>query len=349
MILIVVGGEVPLRHGSSCNLGSINLSEFVVNPFTNNAFFNFDLFKETIFLLINELDKILDEGMERHPLDVNRQAIRDYREIGAGILGWADCLIKMGIRYGSQKSLELAKEIGNLYITTAICCSSLRAKEKGSFEKYNYEYLAKSPFYCKYITPNSEIDNHIQKYGLRNARLLSVAPTGSLMNLFNTSGGAEPIFDLAYTRKTESLHGQDRVYDIFASIVQDYADAKGMDITDVSQLPDYFVTAHTIPYTERIHMQSVWQQYIDSSISSTINLPSFTSKETVGKIFLQGWKEGLKGLTIYRDGCKKDGILKSSTYAPQEQGNVCPSCGEKTEHTGGCESCPACGWAACSI
>ena len=129
-MLIVVGGEVPLRHGSSCNLGSINLSEFVINPFTKNAFFNFDLFKETIFLLINELDKILDEGFDRHPLKINQEAICDYREIGAGILGWADCLIKMGIRYGSTESLKLAEEIGNLYITTAICCSSFSADKQ---------------------------------------------------------------------------------------------------------------------------------------------------------------------------------------------------------------------------
>ena len=155
----------------------------------------------------------------------------------------------------------------------------------------------------------------VRKYGLRNSQLLTIAPTGTISTMLGISGGIEPVYANYYERKTESLHGTDVYYKVYTKIVQDYMDSHG--IKDDKELPDYFVTAMTLDYEQRIDMQAAWQQHIDASISSTVNVPnSFTVEETES-LYLKAYEKGLKGITIYRDGCARSGILSLGEEKPK--------------------------------
>jgi ribonucleoside-diphosphate reductase alpha chain len=156
--------------------------------------------------------------------------------------------------------------------------------------------------------------------------------------MLGVSGGIEPIFATHYTRKTESLHGEDKYYKVYTPIVQEYVNKHG------EALPDYIITAQEIDAMDRVKMQSVFQKYIDASISSTVNLPESASVDDIMNIYIEAWKQGLKGITIYREGCKRDGILIKEKKKP-----TCPECGAEIEHTGGCVSCPECGFGMCSL
>lgn len=145
--------------------------------------------------------------------------------------------------------------------------------------------------------------------GLRNSQLLTIAPTGTLSSMLGVSGGIEPIYANYYERKTESLHGHDEYYKVYTPIVKEYIKAHGLK--DDLELPDFFVTAQSLNYKERIDMQSVWQNHIDASISSTVNVPDNFSVEDVENLYLYAWEKGLKGVTIFRDGCARTGILST--------------------------------------
>ena len=149
----------------------------------------------------------------------------------------------------------------------------------------------------------------VRKYGLRNSQLLTIAPTGTLSTMLGISGGIEPVYANYYERKTESLHGTDVYYKVYTKIVEDYM--KQFSLTSDKDLPDYFVTAMTLDYRQRIDMQAIWQNHIDASISSTVNVPnSFTVEETES-LYTYAFEQGLKGITIFRDGCKRVGILNT--------------------------------------
>ena len=149
-----------------------------------------------------------------------------------------------------------------------------------------------------------------KRYGIRNGQLLTIAPTGSLSNVLGISGGIEPIFANSYTRKTETLHEEDTYYKVYTPIVKEYMDKHG--ITDEKDLPEYFVTAPEIPYEERIKMQAVWQRHIDNSISSTVNLPESATVEDIMDLYMKAWENGLKGITVFRDNCKRVGVLTTT-------------------------------------
>lgn len=296
--------EEPLPAGGSCLLGSINLSKFVINPFTKDAKFNFNDFKDTVRLGVFALNEVLHEGLPLHPLQEQKESVNNWRQIGLGILGWHDALIKLGIRYGDQKSLKLANRIGFDMIDTAISYSAQLTDRYGTYPMFNYNYISQSKFF---IENTSESTKEIVKQkGLANSQLLTIAPTGSIGTMLGVSTGIEPIYEFSYTRKTESLYGKDEYYKVYTPIVKEYISLKNSN-----KLPDYFNTAMTLNYKERIEMQSVWQKYIDASISSTVNVPTDFSVEEVEDLYKLAWKKGLKGVTIYRSGCKRDGILKS--------------------------------------
>ncbi len=306
--------EEPLPAGGSCLLGSINLAEFV----TENKEFDFDSFNKTVKISTKALNEVLDEGLELHPLQEQRDSVRDWRQIGLGIFGLADMLIKLGIRYGSGESIDLCNLIGFAMIDTAIRTSSELAKEYGTFPKYSHVDTAASDFYISNTT--SKTKEMVHKYGLRNSQLLTIAPTGSLSSMLGVSGGIEPIYANFYERTTQSLHGHEEKYKIYTPIVQKYIDEN--NIKDDTQLPDYFITAQTLNYKERINMQSVWQNYIDASISSTVNVPNdFTIKDTED-LYLYAWEKGLKGITIFRDGCKRLGILTTNTDKKEDNEEI---------------------------
>lgn len=232
-------------------------------------------------------------------------------------MGLADMLIKMNIEYGSQESIDLCDKIGFTMINHAIRTSANLAKEYGSYPKYS-ENVLKSEFY-NYNT-DEETRKIVEEYGLRNSQLLTIAPTGTLSTMLRISGGIEPIFANYYTRKTESLHGHDEYYKVYTPIVQNYMDEHG--IKDDKDLPPFFVTAQTLNYKHRIEMQSIWQSHIDASISSTINVPNEFTIDEVEQLYMYAWEKNLKGVTIYRDGCKRSGILTTdNTKKANEEEN----------------------------
>ncbi len=358
--------EETLPAWGSCNLSSINLGEFVRDPFSERARFEFDNFAEMVRQGVIYLNEVLDENMQLHPLKEQREMARQYRQIGLGIMGVADMFIKMGIRYGSPESIELIHQIGKVLINEALRQSALLAKEYGPFPRYNKEAVLKSPFLQANAT--EEVLELIEKYGLRNSQLLTIPPTGSIATLIGCSNGLEPIFQISYTRKSESLHQEDTYYKVFTPIVKEYMDRK--NITREEDLPDYFVTAHDLTYKERIDVQAAWQQYIDASISSTVNVPNEFTIEEVEELYIYAWKKGLKGVTIYRDGCAREGILitnkaKMSKLEKiqklqselnqlileqlKEDPDSCPMCGGTMIHSGGCSECQDCGYSPCSV
>lgn len=304
--------EEPLPAGGSCLLGSINLSEFV-----NDAKFDFYAFREAVSVAVKSLNEVLDEGLPLHPLKEQRDSVRDWRQIGLGIFGLADMLIKMGIEYGSKESVELCDDIGFAMANQAIRTSALLAKEYDTYPKYNEDAVLRS----EYLKENTDIETRklVKECGLYNSQLLTIAPTGSLSSMLGVSGGIEPIFANYYTRKTESLHGHDEYYKVYTPIVERYM--KQHNITDDALLPKYFITAQDLNYKSRIDMQAIWQKHIDASISSTVNVPnSFTVEETE-ELYMYAWEQGLKGVTIFRDGCKRLGILTTSDTNSETKDN----------------------------
>ena len=357
--------EEPLPAGGSCLLGSMNLSEFVVEPFTDNAIFDIEKFKACVEDCILGLNEVLEEGLSLHPLKQQQQSVSQYRQIGLGVMGIADMLIKLNIRYGSEESINLCDKISKRMLNSAVKKSALLAKERGPYEKYNEEAIFKSPFFINNIDEN--VKELVKKYGLRNSQILTIPPTGSISTMLGISGGIEPMFNISYTRKTETLHSQDVYYKVYTPIVKEYMNLK--DITDENELPNIFVTAMSLKPEERIAMQATWQKYIDASISSTINLPYEATIEDVYKIYMSAWENKLKGITIYRDGCERSGVLLNDKKSNKEkkvkeekiekteeheieEGHekfICPECGnESIIPTGGCTICLQCGYSKCN-
>lgn len=308
--------EEPLPAGGSCLLGSLNLSEFVRDAFTDHASFDFDGLKHAVKVSVRALNEVLEEGLPMHPLPEQRESVNDWRQIGLGIMGLADMLIKMGITYGESEALELCDQIGFLMADTAIAASAMLAKEKGPFPKYKQENILSTPYF-QANTSEGTVEL-VKKYGLRNSQLLTIAPTGTLSTMLGISGGIEPVYANYYERKTESLHGTDVYYKVYTKIVENYM--KDFKITDDSNLPEYFVTAMALEYHQRIDMQSVWQRHIDASISSTVNVPNRFTVEETENLYLYAYEKGLKGITIFRDGCRRLGVL--STEETKKSGPV---------------------------
>lgn len=312
--------EEPLPAGGSCLLGSLNLSEFV----TDTGDFDFEALADATYHATIALNEVLDEGLPLHPLKIQRDSVRDWRQIGLGVFGIADMLIKMGIRYGSEDSVEICSTIATYIINYAMAASAaLSATHNKNFPNYREDLTRKSKFYRNKIWEAT--DNAVKYNGLYNSQLLTIAPTGTLSTMLGVSGGIEPIFANSYTRKTESLHGEDHYYKVYTPIVSDYM--KKHNITNEEDLPDFFITAKDLNHSERIKMQQTWQDCIDASISSTINLPYEATPEDVFNIYVEAWKAGLKGITVFRDGCRRASILSTGTTTSNDNTNI-----EANEH-----------------
>ena len=354
--------EEPLMAGGSCLLGSLNLSEFVVHPFTDRAYFDTDKFVDAVQTAVTALNDVLDEGLLLHPLQIQRDNAYNWRQIGLGIMGLADMLIKMGIRYGSVDAVDTCQHIARTMLNAAVYQSAMLAAESEPFPKYEWGALHKSPFFQANIT--DAVKAVVEQYGLRNSQILTIAPTGTISTMWGISGGIEPIFAKSYTRKTESLHGEDRYYEVMTPICGELLEKTGL-----RELPDYVVTAADIHYLDRIMMQSVCQSYIDASISSTVNLPRTATQQDVWELYQQAWMCGLKGVTVFRAGCKRFPILEEkpaetvttddgqpeqategkNAYTDDTKYSVCDECGEPIEVVeGACVRCLKCGHSPCS-
>ena len=299
--------EEPLPAGGSCLLGSINLSAFVTDPFTDHAQFDFEGLKHCVEVSVGALNEVLEEGLPLHPLQEQQESVSKWRQIGLGIMGLADCLIKLGLAYGEEDAVNMCDKIGFAMADSAIAASAKLAKEKGAYPACEIDEVMSTPYFLANTTEKTR--ELVKKYGLRNSQLLTIAPTGTLSTMLGISGGIEPVYANYYERKTESLHGTDVYYKVYTKIVETYM--KQFGIKSDAELPDYFVTAMTLDYRQRIDMQSIWQQHIDASISSTVNVPNgFTVEETEG-LYMYAYEKGLKGITIFRDGCKRIGILNT--------------------------------------
>lgn len=308
--------EEPLPAGGSCLLGALNLSEFVENPFTPQAAFNIPEFKSAVRIAIRALNNVLDEGLELHPLEEQQQSVRDWRQIGLGIMGFADMLLKMSCQYDSARALAIIDTIGKTLVNTGLQESAILAKETECFPKCNKKKLLASTFLTVLKHSNVIQDNTInliKQYSLRNSQLFTIAPTGSISTMLGVSGGVEPIFATHYTRKTQSLHGEDVFYNVYTPIIQKMIDMELIEEEKVGNI----ATAQNIDPFDRVTIQATWQKYIDASISSTVNVTNDTTVETIRDLYQSAWEEGCKGLTIYRAGCKKEGVLVVDT--PKEQ------------------------------
>lgn len=292
--------EEPLPAGGSCLLGSINLSEFVCD-----GKFMFDDFVNTIDIAVRALNDILDEGLPLHPLQEQRDSVGDWRQIGLGVMGVADMLVKLHLRYDSYEAIAFCRDISCALANVAMYSSARLAKEHGKpYPKYQ-----KSTLLTPFIKQNADSITYdlIRKYGLYNSQLLTVAPTGTLSTMLGISGGIEPIFAKSYKRKTESLHGESRYYDVLTPIYAKYAQENNLTVND--RFPDWFVDSSEISPVQRVKMQAAWQKGIDASISSTVNLPNSATIDDIYTIYMEAWKNGLKGITVYRSGCMREGVL----------------------------------------
>lgn len=297
-------GEEPLPAGGSCLLGALNLSEFVVGKL-----FDDDAFRKAVKVGIVALNQVLEEGLELHPLLEQRTSVRDWRQIGLGVMGIADMLIKMEIQYGSEDSIVLCNTIAQIMAEESIATSVTLAKKYGAFPMCENDRIIETNYFREHS--DVEVAQNCHVYGIRNSQLLTIAPTGTISTMLGVSGGIEPIFANYYERKTESLHGEDVYYKVYTPIVEKYMKEHGL--TDDSQLPNWFVTSKDIHYTARIDMQAIWQNHIDASISSTVNVPNNFSVEAVEQLYLYAWEKGLKGITIFREGCERTAILSTDS------------------------------------
>lgn len=307
--------EEPLPAGGSCLLGSINLAEFV----KDGDFVEKD-FIEAIHIAVEALNDVLDEGLELHPLDIQRKTVGDYRQIGLGIFGYADMLIKLGLRYGSQEANAFTGYVGSVLASESIRKSALLAKEKGAYKMWTPEVM-ESEFFKFQIDKirDNDIYRLVKKHGLRNSQLLTIAPTGTLSTMLNVSGGAEPIFAKSFNRTTKSLHGEDVTYTVYPTIINEYLENTGKTLDNAD---DYIVSSEDITPLERVLVQSTWQQYIDASISSTVNLPKQTTVDDVKEIYMAAYENDLKGITVFRSGCARTAILVDTKNVNKENVNT---------------------------
>jgi ribonucleoside-diphosphate reductase alpha chain len=313
--------EEPLPAGGSCLLGALNLSEFVENPFTDKAAFNIPEFKSAVRIAIRALNDVLDEGLELHPLEEQRDSVRDWRQIGLGIMGFADMLLKMSCQYDSARALDIIDMVGKTLVNTGLEESALLAMDTEPFPECDLRLILASTFITVLRNSNVIEDNTIdliKRYGLRNSQLFTIAPTGSISTMLGVSGGVEPIFATHYTRKTESLHGEDVYYNVYTPIIQKMIDMELIAEENVSTI----ATAQNIDPFDRVTIQAQWQRFIDASISSTVNVTNDTTVETIRDLYQAAWEEGCKGLTIYRAGCKKEGVLVVDTSKEQTMENT---------------------------
>lgn len=292
--------EIPLEAYGACNLGNINLSAFVKSQFDNPEL-DWETLEKAARFTVRFLDDVVDYNLYKHPLKEQTEEAAKSRRIGVGFTGLADMLIKLKIKYDTQESIKF---IGSLFerIMNIVYDQSVElAKEKGTFPAFDLESHLKSPF-MDGLDP--EVLKKVKEKGLRNVAILTIPPVGSGSALAGTSSGVEPVFAFSYTRRSESLSKQ--TFKVYHPLVREYMDL--YEIKDEEDLPEYFVEAHKIDPKFRIQLQSTIQKYIDHSISSTVNLPSTATVEEVGKIYLDAWRQGCKGVTVYREG-SREGIL----------------------------------------
>jgi len=301
-------GELPLpSSGGVCNLGAFCLLEYVKNPFEENVYFDWKQFKEDIPIAVRTLDNIIDAS--RYPIENVRKMQKDWRRIGLGFTALADTFVMMNIKYGSKDSIELTKNICKVLRDESYKASAYLAKEKGPFPKYNREKLFDKKNSMVRKLPK-DIKELIWKHGLRNIGLNTVAPTGTIsIALFdNCSSGIEPIFSTKAVRRILDENREEKEFTMYDRAYMIWKEKFNKSETD--EIPDTFVTTLNIDPYECLDVQAVAQEYIDHSISRTINLPIGFSYQKYKKLFMYAYEKGLKGFTTFNPEGSMKGILQ---------------------------------------
>lgn len=301
---------------TACCLGSINLYNCVDNKFSPNAEFNFKKFNNLVSIGVDALNQVLDYGRDKQPLEANKKAIDDWRNIGLGFFGLADALVALGIRYGSKEAQALLYSISKIMMLKALDSSCNLAALQGTFKKYNWEKTKKSKIISslKGTLLGNSLYEGIKEDGLANGSLISIAPTGTISLLAGGfSGGIEPMFKVSYERTTHTLEGKGETFRVFPTSIKELLEYHNLPLTltneEIKEKFSHIVEADEIPYVERIEMQRSVQDNIDNAISSTINLPESATPEDIYNIYMMAWKAKLKGVTVFRDGCMRLSIL----------------------------------------
>lgn len=334
-------GELPLSAYGACILFTLNLTGFVVDAFKAKARIDWKLFDKHVRIGLRLADDMIELEMEKvkqildkidsdpEPTIIKRTErelwegiLRNYekgRRVGLGVTGLADMLAMLNVKYGSDESLQVVDKLFATLQITIYDEDAELAKDRGHFPCWDWEkekdnhYIVQLPV---------DVRDKIEKYGRRNIGCMTIAPTGTTSLLTQTSSGVEPVFRVAYTRNKKLTPDEEA-----QGIKHDYVDNDGIKwvsfdvihsgakkwmevtgLTDLKESPYFEADANTISWKSRVQMQSVIQKYIDHSISSTVNLPNNATQQEVSEIYLEGWKSGCKGITLYRDGCRK-GVL----------------------------------------
>lgn len=345
-------GEQWLPPYASCRLLLLNIFGYVVNPYTPNAYFDFNKMSEDAAILQRFGDNLVDleiECVERIINKIKQDPEPDYikqpaidlwenvkrvalldRRTGCGLTALGDAIAALGMKYGSKESIEFAERMQKEFTLSCYKSSVEMAKELGPFPQFDPSKDIQSGFIQRIKQYDPELFEEMQRYGRRNMVLMTIAPTGSVSCLTQTTSGLEPVFLLSYTRRKKGNPGD-------IGFKTDFVDANGdhwmhfdvyhrgleiwMDVTgskNIKDSPYYGSTANEIDWLARVELQAALQKWVDNAISSTINLPNNVSVETVNEIYLTAWKLGCKGVTIYRDGCR-DGVLVSSDKTQKNQ------------------------------
>ncbi|WP_455497135.1 adenosylcobalamin-dependent ribonucleoside-diphosphate reductase [Coprobacter sp.] len=360
-------GEIPLCPYDSCRLLAVNLYSYVVNPFTDKAYFDFDLFKKHIMLAQRIMDDIIDLEMEKidkildkvksdpesdevkqtelHLWEKIRSKTLKGRRTGVGTTAEGDMLAALGLQYGTEKATEFSEEVHKTLALAAYRSSVQMAKERGAFEIFDIKREEKNPFILRLREADPELYSEMVKYGRRNIACLTIAPTGTTSLMTQTTSGIEPVFMPVYRRRRKVNPNDSEVridfidesgdayeeYVVFHHKFITWMQTNGYEVRSnysqeeidelVSKSPYYKATSNDVDWMQKVKMQGRVQKWVDHSISVTINLPSDVTEELVGQLYVEAWKSGCKGCTVYRDGSRA-GVLLSTKKEEKKQAPV---------------------------
>lgn len=362
-------GEIPLCPYDSCRLLAINLYSYVVNPFTPEAYFDFDLFKKHVALAQRIMDDIIDlelekierilekidsdpesmevKGSERHLWEKIYHKSGLGRRTGVGITAEGDMLAAMGLRYGTEEATEFSEKVHKTIALEAYRSSVNMAKERGAFEIYDTEREKNNPFINRLKEADPELYEEMKKYGRRNIACLTIAPTGTTSLMTQTTSGIEPVFMPVYKRRRKvnpndaNVHVDfvDETGDAFEEYVvfhhkfltwmkiNGYDPDKRYTQEEIDELveksPYYKATSNDVDWLMKVKMQGRIQKWVDHSISVTINLPNNVSEDLVNQLYVEAWRSGCKGCTVYRDGSRAGVLISTKKKDKKEEEEEC--------------------------
>jgi ribonucleoside-diphosphate reductase alpha chain len=307
-------GEVPLPPYGACNLGSINLTRFVVDPFSDSSHIDTEAMVTTVATAVRLMDNVI--AASNFPLDTQRQQAEGSRRIGLGVTGLGDALIMLGLRYDQPEAREAAATIMQSITHSAYRASIALAEERGSFPLFDRGAYLRSRFIK---TLPADIQQGIKDHGIRNSHLIAIAPTGTISLLANNvTSGIEPVYDFEYSRWVRESDGKQKEYPLQNFALRQWRSLKGDE-----PVPDSFVKAWGIDPVAHLDMQAAIQPYVDSAISKTINVPEDFPFEQFKSLYEKAFDRGLKGCTTFRPNPVTGTVLKSAAPDTQRARHHC--------------------------